>query len=113
MDDRYVIVCLRHRDMFFGGNAYLFWGPHRSGYTAVIESAGLYSEQEAMKIADEDDVPIPLSAIDMEENQFVDLKGAGFKVLEKMTLLNCENKEVKKLINLQREKFRQMKERSA
>jgi|GEM_PF-2524942 len=113
MSKKFVIVCLRHRDMFFGGNAHLFWGPNEQGYTAVLETAGLYDFELAKEIADEDDVPIPISALGMTEDRFVDVKNQGFKVLEKLTLVNYENKAIKRLINQQREVFRKLKEEPA
>lgn len=107
--EKYVIVCLRHRDMFFGGNGFLFWGPKSSGYTAVLQTAGIYTEEKAMQIFSEDDVPIPISAIGMEESDFIEIDH-GFKKLKQLTLFNFENQDNKKLINQQREAFRHKKD---
>jgi hypothetical protein len=106
--DKFVIVTLRHRDMFFGGQAHLWWGPERSGYTAVLETAGLYDIVEAMEISDEDDVPIAIQLLDVDESFFVATSG-GFKTLPKLTIVNYENQDVKRLINQQREMFRKLK----
>lgn len=107
--EKYVIVCLRHKDMFFGGNGFLFWGPNSSGYTAVLQTAGLYTEEKAMQIFSEDDVPVPISMIGMKESEFIENFG-GFKELKQLTLFNFGNQENKKLINQQREAFRQKKD---
>lgn len=70
MDSRFVILTTRHRDMFFGGDVHLFWGPESSGYTAVLQTAGLYDFNEAIKIASEDDIPIDISHFEMVASEF-------------------------------------------
>lgn len=104
--EKYVVVCLRHKDMFFGGNAHLFWGPNNNGYTAVLQTAGLYTEEEAAKIAGEDDVPVSIEVLGFKEQFFTPTKG-GFKELPQLVLINIENKSIKELINKSREWFRQ------
>lgn len=83
-------MCLGHKDMFFSGNAHLFWGPASSGYTAVIQTAGLYTEEEAAKIACEDNVPISIEILGYKEEHFTTVKN-GFKELSQLVLLNVEN----------------------
>ncbi|MFH5187130.1 hypothetical protein ACHHV8_36550 [Paenibacillus sp. TAB 01] len=103
---KYVIVSLRHKDMFFGGNAHLFWGSDRQGYTAVLQTAGLYTEEEAAKIANEDDVPINIDTLGFKEEFFTPTK-SGFKELPQLVLINIENKGIDELIKASRAWFRQ------
>lgn len=53
--------------MFFGGDVHLFWGPDRSGYTAILQRAGLYTKEEAYKIGDHDDIPVHISKIGFDK----------------------------------------------
>lgn len=103
--DKYVIVSLCHKDLIFGGNAHLFWGQNSSGYTAVIQTAGVYTEDEALSIFSEDNVPIPIWMFGMKEESFISTK-SGFKEIEELRLWNVQNVEINKQINLQREEFR-------
>lgn len=102
---KYVIACMRHKDMFFGGDSVLFWGPNSSGYTAVLQTAGLFSEEKAAQIAKGthgDDVPIELSQLGVTEDFFFDTE---IKNLSKLTLVNGRNESIRKLINKQRAKY--------
>lgn len=40
----YLILTTRHRDMTFGASVHLFWGINSSGYTAILQRAGLYTK---------------------------------------------------------------------
>jgi hypothetical protein len=68
--EEYLILTTRHKDMFFGGDVHLFWGPNKSGYTAILQRAGLYTKEEAYKIGDEDDIPIHISKIGLDRSVF-------------------------------------------
>lgn len=70
MEKEYVILTLRHKDIYFGGDVHLFWGPDRNGYTAILQRVGLYTEQEAYEIGDEDDIPIHVSKIGFDKSIF-------------------------------------------
>ncbi|MDN4090883.1 hypothetical protein [Paenibacillus polymyxa] len=106
---KYVIACMRHRDMYFGGDSVLFWGPDSSGYTAVLQTAGLYSEEKASEIAKGthgDEVPIELSQLGVTEDFFCSAE-TEIKDLSKLTLVNGRNESIRKLINQQRAKYAQ------
>jgi hypothetical protein len=66
----YLILTTRHKDMLFGGDVYLFWGPNKSGYTAILQRAGLYTKEEAYKIGNEEDIPINISKIGLDRSVF-------------------------------------------
>nr|APB62326.1 hypothetical protein pBS72_0570 [Bacillus subtilis] len=60
----YLILTTRHKDLNFGGGVHLFWGINSSGYTAILQCAGLYTKEEAFKIArysGNEDIPIHFS----------------------------------------------------
>ncbi|MGQ8921480.1 hypothetical protein ACUUYQ_06375 [Bacillus halotolerans] len=60
----YLILTTRHRDMTFGGSVHLFWGINSSGYTAILQRAGLYTKEEAFKIgkhSEGQDIPVHFS----------------------------------------------------
>lgn len=97
----FVIACNRHNDMVFGGNAILFWGPNSSGYTACLESAGLYTREEALekgKGTHGEDIPVPIELLSLSESQFKTVE-TGLKKLAKITILNKHHEENKKLLN--------------
>ncbi|MNV87084.1 hypothetical protein D3C71_1811770 [compost metagenome] len=91
--------------MYFGGDSVLFWGPNSSGYTAVLQTAGLYDEEKAASITrgtHGDEVPIEISQLGVTEDFFCD---SEIKDLSVLTLVNGRNESVRKLINLQRAKY--------
>lgn len=99
--EQFVIVCNRHNDMVFGGNAILFWGPDSNGYTACLETAGLYGKEEALTIAKGthgDDIPIPTSLLSLNNSDFKTTE-TGLKELAKITILNKHNEANKALLN--------------
>ncbi|OXM83994.1 hypothetical protein [Paenibacillus rigui] len=98
---KFVIACTRHNDLYFGGNAVLFWGPNSSGYTACLESAGLYSEEEAVekgKGTHGQDIPIPIEMLGMGESFFVSVE-TGLKEVSRITLFNKHNEANKAILN--------------
>lgn len=106
---KYVIACLRHNDLYFGGDVFLFWGTDHNGYTAVLQTAGLYSLEEAMQIFGEDDVPIDIDELELDEALFGAEKISDLRFL----ILMGKSKDNKKLINESREKFRKLIEQTA
>lgn len=77
MDDKteelYFIACLRHRNQL-GGDFLLLWGPDGGGYVTNIHAAGLYSKKEVEKICDNDDIPIPLSYLNIKPEELLPQK---------------------------------------
>lgn len=66
-EKEYLILTTRHRDQLFGGDVHLFWGKDSSGYTAILQRAGLYTKEKAYQIGDEDDIPIHYSEFGFEK----------------------------------------------
>jgi hypothetical protein len=71
MDEKeYLILTTRHKDILFGGDVHLFWGQNSSGYTAILQRAGLYSKEKAYQIGDEDDIPVHYSVFAKDKDFF-------------------------------------------
>ncbi|ANY67288.1 hypothetical protein BBD42_13000 [Paenibacillus sp. BIHB 4019] len=97
---RYVIVCMRHRDMLFGGNAHLFWSLDSNGYTAALETAGLYTEEKAREIAagtHGQEIPINIAELGLEQ-EFFRTAESGLKELSTLTIFNVHNPRNKEII---------------
>lgn len=77
-EKEYLILTTRHRDQLFGGDVHLFWGSNHSGYTAVLQRAGLYTREEAYKIGDDDDIPIHYTEFKMHKDFFQSLTNQDF-----------------------------------
>lgn len=56
--------------MLFGGGVHLFWCPDSSGYSAILQRAGLYTKKEAYEIAGEEDIPIHISHFGHDQDFF-------------------------------------------
>ena len=69
-EKEYLILTTRHKDQLFGGDVHLFWGANSSGYTAILQRAGLYTKEKAYEIGDKDDIPIHYSHFGLDKNFF-------------------------------------------
>lgn len=80
--EQYYIVCKRHMHRTEG--AVLFWGPNNAGYRYDINSAGLYTEEEAKKFDGNHhhDMPVPQKLVDeLSEEKVIDRKILGRVVM--------------------------------
>lgn len=66
----YLILTTRHKDRLFGGDVHVFWGSNSSGYTAILQRAGLYTKEKAYQIGDEDDIPVHFSVFGFNKDFF-------------------------------------------
>jgi hypothetical protein len=76
------------RNKGYLGNAFIWWGKDRNGYTCDINAAGRYTKEEAEKLCDRDeDTALPCKYIDSLDKakktiidcQYVDLDFELFK----------------------------------
>ena len=66
-DKKYLIVCLRYKNML-GADFLLFWGKDRSGYVTNVYDAGVYSQKDVDEICDDDDIPMPFDYLGIDPN---------------------------------------------
>lgn len=69
-EKEYLILTIRHKDQLFGGDVHLFWGKNSSGYSAILQRAGLYTKEKAYEIGDLDDIPIHYTVFGLEKEFF-------------------------------------------
>ncbi|MCR1994398.1 hypothetical protein NSA31_21920 [Bacillus subtilis] len=92
----YLILTTRYKDLHFGGSVHLFWGINSSGYTAILQRAGLYTKEEAFKIgkhSEGQDIPVHFSKFGFDR--------AFFETKERfvqMPVLYSISEESKKII---------------
>lgn len=69
MSKGYVILTTSHKDLLFGGNVHLFWGENSCGYTAILQRAGVYTEEEALDIYrhGKTEIPIQIEKFNMQD----------------------------------------------
>lgn len=58
--EQYVIVATDKKDLYFGGDVYLFWAKDHKGYTAQLDKAGMYNVEEVALIVrnSKSDIPV-------------------------------------------------------
>jgi hypothetical protein len=92
VEKEYLILTTRHRYQLFGGDVHLFWGANSSGYSAIIQRAGLYTKEQAYKIGDEDDIPIHYSVFGFHK-EFFETK-EGFIQMPTLYSISKESKNI-------------------
>ncbi|WP_434813770.1 hypothetical protein ACRV5I_16130 [Bacillus halotolerans] len=92
----YLILTTRYKDLHFGGSVHLFWGINSSGYSAILQRAGLYTKEEAFQIckhSEGQDIPVHFSKFGFDR--------AFFETKERfiqMPVLYSISEESKKII---------------
>lgn len=78
----YLILTTRHKDQLFGGDVHLFWGRNSSGYSAILQRAGLYTKEQIKTKCDRGDIPIPYTYFGYDKEFFAqDIPYVKFPVL--------------------------------
>ncbi|MEO2600965.1 hypothetical protein [Clostridium butyricum] len=68
MEEKYLLLTTRHESVF--GNTFaLFWGDRENegGYTSDLRVAHRFTKERVEKLADEDDIAIPISILNIPE----------------------------------------------
>lgn len=75
MDEKYLIICLRHGNWERYDNL-VFWGKNRSGYYSDLSKVGLYTKDEAIKLCDAGDCFISIDKIGITKELFESINPA-------------------------------------
>lgn len=90
----YLILTTRHRDQLFGGDVHMFWGQNSSGYTAILQRAGLYTKEKAYQIGDNGDIPIHYSVFGLPYEVFESLNSNEIAQLPILYSITKRSKEI-------------------
>ncbi|MDP4147365.1 MAG: hypothetical protein Q8936_23320 [Bacillota bacterium] len=89
MERKYLIICLRHNYWSRYDNL-VFWGKNNSGYYSDLTKAGLYTKEEARRIADNGDCYISLDSIGITIKEMTALNNPSLEIKVKKTEKICK-----------------------